>query len=111
MPASGAVAPVDGAEPIRRPRSRLFRKFVLLFVALVGSALLTSGMLELWFSYQENKAALARVQQEKALGAAARIDGFIEDITRQIGWTLRAQWSGAGVEHRRLEYLRLLSQA
>jgi GAF domain-containing protein len=89
----------------------LLRKFVLLFVALVGGALLTGGMLELWFSYQENKAALARFQQEKALGAAARIDSFVEDITRQIGWTLRAQWSSTSVEQRRLEYLRLLSQA
>jgi hypothetical protein len=62
-----AVTASPDAAAARRPRSRLFRKFVLLFVALVGGALLASGTLNLWFSYQENKTALARVQQEKAL--------------------------------------------
>lgn len=110
LTAPPSVAAAAEAGP-SRPPGRLFRKFVLLFVALVGGALLTSGSLELWFSYQENKVVLAEIQHEKALAAAARIEGFLEDITRQIGWTSRAQWPDSSVEHRRLEYLRLLSQA
>ncbi len=99
-----------GAKP-RRLRGRLFLKYVTLFVALVGGALLVNGALELWFSYQENKTALARVQQEKALAAASRIEQFVDEITRQIGWTTRAQWSISVLEQRRLEYLQLLRQA
>lgn len=112
LPDVAAAPPAEqSAQNARLPRSRLIRKFVLLFIALIGGALLVSGALELWFSYQENKTALARVQQEKALAAAARIDDFIDEITRQIGWTTRALRSSASLEQRRLEYLRLLSQA
>jgi signal transduction histidine kinase len=94
-----------------RRGGKLFRKYVVLFVALVGGALLVHGALELWFSYQENKAALAQIQHEKALAAAARIEQFIDEITRQIGWTTRAQWSRSVLEQRRFEYLQLLRQA
>jgi signal transduction histidine kinase len=98
------------AAPSRRG-GKLFRKYILLFVALVGGTLLANGALELWFSYQENKEALAQVQHEKALAAAARIEQFIDEITRQIGWTTRAQWSRTVLEQRRFEYLQLLRQA
>ena len=54
-------------------RGRLFRKYFLLILALVCGALLISGAVGLYFSYQENKVALASVQREKAVGAAARI--------------------------------------
>ena len=46
---------------LRTPRGRLFRKYVLLFVTLVSGALLTSSLIEIYFSYQENKTALVRV--------------------------------------------------
>jgi signal transduction histidine kinase/DNA-binding response OmpR family regulator/HPt (histidine-containing phosphotransfer) domain-containing protein len=94
-----------------QPKRRLFRKYAIFFVALVGGALVTSGALEVWFSYREHKTALASVQKEKALAAAARIEQFIDEITRQIGWTVRAQWSRATLEQRRSEYYRLLLQA
>src|SRR5437762_12831778 len=73
------------------PRGRLFRKYALLFIALVGAALLVTSGFDFWFSYQENKAALVGVQQEKARAAAARIEEFIGEIQRQIGWTTHAQ--------------------
>ncbi len=99
------------AAPSHRVRGRLFRKYVFLLASLVGGTLLTSGALEIWFSYGENKTALARLQEEKAASAAARIDQFIDEITRQIGWTTRAQWSDSVIEQRRIEYLQLLRQA
>ncbi|HEX2116939.1 MAG TPA: GAF domain-containing protein [Alphaproteobacteria bacterium] len=98
-------------DEMARHGGKLFRKYILLFVALVGGTLLVNGALELWFSYQENKQALARIQQEKALAAAARIEQFLDEITRQIGWTTRAQWSRTVLEQRRFEYLQLLRQA
>ena len=65
-------------------RGRLFRKYFLLILALVCGALLISGAVGLYFSYQENKVALASVQREKAVGAAARIEQFIRQIEQQL---------------------------
>jgi signal transduction histidine kinase len=92
------------------PRGRLFRKYVLFFVGLVAAALLVNGGLDFWFGYQENKAGLIRIQQQKADAAAERIEGFIESIQRQIGWTTHPQWSAAPLDQRRFDYVRLLSQ-
>ena len=91
---------------------RLFWKYVIVIVALVGGALLASGFVEIYFSYQENKAALVALQREKALGAASRIDSFIKEIERQIGWTTQPQLvaPSAALEQRRIDYLRLLRQ-
>ncbi|HYU11197.1 MAG TPA: hypothetical protein VEK82_01380, partial [Stellaceae bacterium] len=93
-----------------RPRRRLFRKYALLFVGLVGAALLINSGFDFWFSYQENKAALVRVQQEKAESAAQRIAEFVEEIKSQIGWTTHAQWAAGPLDQRRQDYVRLLKQ-
>jgi PAS domain S-box-containing protein len=110
------VLPVDQrseTDPARSeasPRGRLFRKYVLFFVGLVGIALLVNGGVDFWFGYKENKEALIRIQQEKADAAAQRIEEFVEEIERQIGWTTHAQWSAAPLDQRRFDYVRLLSQ-
>ena len=51
-------------------RGPLFRKYVALFVAMACVALLANGPLEVWFSYQEHKASLVRIQREQAQSAA-----------------------------------------
>src|SRR6516164_8560408 len=92
-------------------RGRLFRKYVALFVAVVCVALLANGLLEVWFSYQEHKASLVRIQREQAQAAAAKIEQFIKEIQNQIGWTTQLPWSaGAAIEQRRFDALRLLRQ-
>jgi hypothetical protein len=53
-------------------RGRLFRKYVALFVAVVCVALLANGLLEVWFSYQEHKASLVRIQREQAQESIAQ---------------------------------------
>ncbi|HEV8674596.1 MAG TPA: cache domain-containing protein, partial [Methylomirabilota bacterium] len=94
-----------------RARGRLFRKYTVLFVSLVSGALLASGLLEIYFSYQENKAALVAIQREKALAAAAKIEQFIQEIERQVGWASQPQLGvRATLEQRRFDYLRLLRQ-
>jgi signal transduction histidine kinase len=94
------------------PRRRLFTKYVVVMVALVGGALLASGLIEIYFSYQENTDALVALQREKAVGAAARIESFIKGIEGQMGWTTQLQLVGPGaaLEQRRLDYLRLQRQ-
>ncbi|MBI3516537.1 MAG: HAMP domain-containing protein, partial [Proteobacteria bacterium] len=96
-----------------RPRGKLFRKYVVIIVALVSGVLLASGGLEIWFSYQENRAALAQIQREKARAAAATIEQFVKEIQGQIGWTTQLSFvpGAGGLEQRRIDYLRLLRQA
>jgi hypothetical protein len=72
MKALSTLAPVADAER-PRGRGRLFRKYVGLFLAVVCIALLTNGLSELWFSFQEHKASLIRIQREQAEAAAAKI--------------------------------------
>ena len=98
---------------LSKPRGRLFRKYVVLFVTLVSGALVTSGLVEIYFSYQENKTALGRIQREKAQAAASKIEQFIKEIERQIGWTTQAQWGARSMalDQRRFDYLRLLKQS
>jgi len=95
-----------------RSRGKLFRKYVVLFVAMVTGALLASGLIEIYFSYVENKAGLVALQHEKAQAAADRIESFVSEIEHQLGWVTQPQLgsgSAAG-EQRRFDYLRLLRQ-
>jgi signal transduction histidine kinase len=95
-----------------KPRGKLFRKYVVLFVTLVSGALLASGLMEIYFSYQENKRALVRIQREKALAAASKIERFVKEIERQINWIVPSPWGAHAVtpDQLRLEYLKLLRQ-
>jgi signal transduction histidine kinase len=96
-----------------RRRGRLLRKYVVLFVVLVTGALVTSGLVEIYFSYQENKTGLVRIQREKAEAAASKIEQFIKEIESQIGWTTHSSFvpRAAALDQRRFDYLRLLRQA
>ncbi len=91
-------------------RSRLFIKYVSLFVAVVAVALLSNGIFEVYFYYREHKAALIRIQHEQAVAAAAKISQFIKEIESQLGWTTQLPWSAGSVEQRRFDALRLLRQ-
>ncbi len=104
-----------GAVPEAKPsaskiRSRLFTKYVALFVAVVGVALLSNGIFEVFFYYREHKAALIRIQHEQAEAAAAKIGQFIKEIESQLGWTTQLPWSAGSIEQRRFDALRLLRQ-
>jgi class 3 adenylate cyclase len=96
----------------RRRRGGLFRKYATLLLTLVGGGLLLSGLIEMYFSYQENKRALVKVQREKARSAALVIGQFIGRIESQIVWTNHSSFlSGtAAIEQRHIDYLRLLRQ-
>lgn len=93
-----------------RNRSGLFIKYVALFVAVVGVALLANGSFEVFFYYREHKASLIRIQHEQAVAAAAEISRFIKEIESQLGWTTQLPWSAVSIEQRRFDALRLLRQ-
>jgi signal transduction histidine kinase/CheY-like chemotaxis protein len=91
-------------------RRRLFRKYVVVIVALVGGAMIVSSGVDLYFSYQETKAALVRTEREKAVAAADRIELFVGDIERQLRWASQAAFDdpAATREQREVDFLRLL---
>jgi signal transduction histidine kinase len=81
-------------ESLPRPRGKLFRKYLALIMALVGGTLLASSGLHLYRSYQENKTSLLRLQREKALGAASKIEDFVKGIELQINRAAPSPWLG-----------------
>src|SRR5438067_5290800 len=93
-----------------RVRGRLFRKYVGLFVAVVATALAANSLVEIWFSYREQSAALARVQRSQAEEAAARIDQFVKNIEGQMGWLIQFPWSADNLDEWRFDAVRLLRQ-
>src|SRR6476620_4647946 len=101
---------LGAASSVTRTRSRLFTKYVALFVAVVGVALLSNGIFEVFFYYREHKASLIRIQHEQAEAAAAKISQFIKEIESQLGWTTQLPWSAATILDRRFDALRLLRQ-
>src|SRR5437762_1044206 len=93
-------------------RGRLFRKYVVICVVLVSGALLTSGLVEAYFSYEENQAAVIRLQHERAAAAASTIEQFLGESGRQLGWLVLPQAAGgSGPEQRRSDVDRLLQLA
>jgi signal transduction histidine kinase/CheY-like chemotaxis protein len=94
----------------RETNGPLFRKYVLLFVAVVCVVLLANGLFEIGFAYREHKASLIRIQREQAEAAAAKIGQFIKEIESQVGWTTQLPWSAGTVDQRKFDGLRLLKQ-
>lgn len=99
------------------PRYRLFWKYATYFVVLVSGALLASGLLGLYFSYDDTRAAVVALQREKALGVAYRIEQFISEIEHRIAWIDQPRVDGresdgrGTFERRHQGLIRLLHQA
>ena len=93
-----------------RVSGSLFRKYVAYFVALVCGAVLSSGLVGIYFTYQENKAALLNLQKEKAAAAASRIESYVQEIEHQLGWMRLPQVGMITPEQRRIDFLKLLRQ-
>jgi signal transduction histidine kinase len=105
----------NGAEALSVPptrRGRLFRKYVIIFVALVSGALLTSGLVEAYFVYKENQAAVIRLQRERAVAVASTIEQHLRETEHVLGWlVLPSPASAQAPEQRRLDFERLLQLA
>jgi signal transduction histidine kinase len=63
-----------------RRRERLVRDYFLISVLLIGGGLIASGLIEIYFRYQESRDQLARLQKEVASGAAFKIEHFVQEI-------------------------------
>ncbi|MGD9879936.1 MAG: GAF domain-containing protein [Reyranella sp.] len=88
----------------------LFLKYVVLFVGLVTGVLVINAVLDMYFVYEDNRRASIQVQQEKAEAAAQKIESFIREIERQLGWVTQAHWASLPLEQRRFDFARLLQR-
>ncbi|MGA7325595.1 MAG: ATP-binding protein [Rhodomicrobium sp.] len=91
-------------------RSRIFGKYVALFVTVVCLALAAHGFFEAWFFYRDHKALLAGNQREQAAAAAEKISEFVLRVTSELGWLSQFTSSGASRGQQYLDSLRLLRQ-
>src|SRR5260370_39373997 len=64
--------------PFLPVRSRLFVKYVALFVTMVTAALLANSASEIWFLNREHEASLIHIQHEQADSGADKISQFVK---------------------------------
>ena len=70
-------------------RGRLFRKYIVVLLVLVGGVLMASSLVELYFSYRETQRAILRVERARAVAAAASIERFLREVELQVRETTR----------------------
>lgn len=63
-------------------RGRLVRHYFLISLVLISGGLITSGLVELYFRYQESLEQVATLQQEITSAAASKIEQFVQEIER-----------------------------
>jgi signal transduction histidine kinase len=91
-------------------RSRLFRKYVALFMAVVCLALVTNGLFEIWFYYQDHTTSLIHIQREQADAAAGKVGSFVKEIEGHLGRTNQMALTPSTPQERQFDALRLLHQ-
>src|SRR5918993_3666013 len=88
----------------------LFRKYFLVLFLAVVIPLAANGISDAWLGYRDQRARLDQLLRVEARSAAARIQGFIDGITNQLGWLVQLPWTEEPDERRRIDALRLLRQ-
>ena len=67
------------------------RDYFLISVLLVGGGLTASGLIEIYFRYQESQQHLAHLQREIAAGAAVKIERFVQEIHNTLKGATRSR--------------------
>jgi len=91
-------------------RRTLFWKYVVLFTLVTSAAFVLDGLVDIWLTFRDHRAALVRIQREQAISAASKITQFIDEIEAQLGWTTHLSWGTTTLEQRALDGRRLLRQ-
>ena len=93
---------------VSRPRRvRLFRRYALVIVAVVGGALVLNSSVQLISSFADNRNAVARVERAYAARAAERIAAFIHETETLVTNASRVMGSATS-DQRRNEVLQPL---
>jgi len=94
-----------------KKRTSIYRKYVVLVVALVGGALLVSGLTSMYRTYVETRAAVLELEREHADAASIQIENFVDSIVRQINWLpLFPAVATAKPLDRKFDYIKLLKE-
>ena len=93
------------------PRRPLFQKYFGVLFAAVVVPLLANGASEGWFGYRDQRLFLSQRLHSEATSTADKIQGFLDDITDQLQWTVQLPWRDGMQERHRFDVLRLLRQA
>ena len=72
------------SEPVARRLSSLSAKYIAVFALLVAVPVICTSVYLLNSSYQDNKRALTRLQQEKAKSVSVTIDQYFKDLIARM---------------------------
>jgi two-component system, NtrC family, sensor kinase len=72
------------SEPVARRLSSLSAKYIAVFALLVAVPVIGTSVYLLNSSYQDNKRALTRLQQEKAKSVSVTIDQYFKDVIARM---------------------------
>ena len=81
-----------------------------MFVVVVTFALAINGISDIWFTYQEQKALLFRIQRGQAQSAAEKIGQFLNEITAGLAWETQLSWSDNSLDEWQFDAVRLMRQ-
>ena len=85
------MARAEKAVVKERRRGRLLRHYFLISFVLLSGGLLTSGLWEIYFRYQEVHENIAKLQQDAAASAAFKLGQFIQEILRSVTAATRSR--------------------
>jgi signal transduction histidine kinase len=77
--------------PVRAGRGRLLRRYFVVSFILLAGGLITSGLSELYFRYQEIKEHIGHTQQEAAAAAAFKLGQVIHELHRTLTAATRSR--------------------
>jgi two-component system, NtrC family, sensor kinase len=95
-----------------QPHRRLIWKYTAVVVTLVAAAVLSVGLTELYFTYQDSKRTLSRVELDKASSAATSIEQQVQEILRELDAVAQptVERGRAGLAERSQDFHRLLER-
>ena len=81
-------------------------------MTLVAAAVISVGLTELYFSYQDSKRALTGFERDKALSAATSIEQLVQDLLLELDAVAQPTTStgNAGLQERNQDFHRLLDR-
>ena len=95
-----------------RPHRRLKWKYTGVVVALVAAAVVSLGLTELYFSYQDTKRALTGVERDKAFTAATSIEQLMQELVLELESVAQPTTASgaAGLDEWQQDFNRLLGR-
>jgi signal transduction histidine kinase len=81
-----------------RLRDRLIWKYTVVVVTLVAAAIISVGVSESYFTYEDSQRAVTSSEADKASSAAVSIDQFIQEILGDLGSVAQPMVDPGGLE-------------